>query len=56
MEPPPQKKAKRGDEEQEEGEITDSSDEDDKNIPCDKSCNDAKDPNNDTKVTKDEVQ
>uniref|UniRef100_A0A668V7B8 Box C/D snoRNA protein 1 n=1 Tax=Oreochromis aureus TaxID=47969 RepID=A0A668V7B8_OREAU len=55
IEPPPQKKAKRGyeDEEQEEGEITDSSDEDDKNIPCDKSCDDAKDPANDTK---DEVQ
>ncbi|CAI5637202.1 unnamed protein product [Oreochromis niloticus] len=55
IEPPPQKKAKRGyeDEEQEEGEITDSSDEDDKNIPCDKSCDDAKGPVNDTK---DEVQ
>ncbi|XP_063357269.1 box C/D snoRNA protein 1 [Pelmatolapia mariae] len=58
MEPPPQKKAKRGDEdeEQEEGEITDSSDEDNKTIPCGKSCDDAKDPANDAKVTKDEVQ
>uniref|UniRef100_A0A3Q0RPZ9 HIT-type domain-containing protein n=1 Tax=Amphilophus citrinellus TaxID=61819 RepID=A0A3Q0RPZ9_AMPCI len=62
-EPPPQKKAKRGaeDEEQEEGEIIDSSDDDDdgiadKNIPCDKSCDDSKDHANDMKVIKDEVQ
>lgn len=61
-EPPPQKKAKRGaeDEEQEEGEIVDTSDDDDgiadKHIPCDESCDDAKDPANDMKVIKDEVQ
>lgn len=61
-EPPPQKKAKRGagDEEQEEGEITDSSDDEDgiadnSNL-CDKSCDDAKGPANDTKAIKDEVQ